>query len=51
MHLHYLVIPILAIISGILILVFPKAFHYVVAFFLIIYGLNAVFGLSHLLPH
>jgi hypothetical protein len=51
MHLHLTLLPILAIISGILILVVPKAFHYIVAFFLIIYGLLGLLGFSHLGLH
>ena len=51
MHLHLAIIPILAIIAGILVLAVPKAFHYIVAFFLIIYGLCGILGLNNLSLH
>ena len=51
MYLHLTPLPILALIAGILILVIPKAFHYIAAFFLIIVGLIGLFGLNHLIPH
>ena len=51
MNLHLSLIPILAIIAGILILVVPKAFHYIFAFFLIIYGLLAILGFNHWALH
>jgi len=51
MHLHLTLMPILAIIAGILILAAPKVFHYIVAAFLIIIGLIGLLGLSHLIPH
>ena len=51
MHLHLTLIPILAIIAGILVLVIPKAFHYIVAIFLLIYGLCGLLGFNHLWLH
>jgi len=51
MNLHVSLIPILAIFAGILILVIPKALHYIVASFLIIYGLVGILGFNHLALH
>ena len=51
MHVHLNLISILAIIAGILVLVVPKAFHYIVAFFMIIYGLCGLLGFNHVWLH
>jgi len=51
MHLHLALIPILAIIAGILVLVIPKAFHYIVAIFLLVYGVLGLLGLNHVWLH
>lgn len=51
MNVHLSLIPILAIIVGILVLVVPKVFHYVVAIFLIIYGVCGLLGYNHVWLH
>jgi hypothetical protein len=37
--------PIIALIAGILILIFPRLLNYIVALYLIIIGLHGLFGL------
>jgi len=44
MALHPLVGPIVSLIAGILILIFPRILNYVVAIYLIIIGLIGIFG-------
>jgi hypothetical protein len=41
---HPLINPIVSLIAGILILIFPAILNYVVAFYLIIIGLIGIFG-------
>lgn len=45
MTLHIDIIPLLAITAGIVILIKPKLLHYVVAVFLIAYGIIEILGL------
>jgi hypothetical protein len=45
MTLHIDLIPLLAIIAGILILVKPKMLHYIVAVYLIAFGVIEILGL------
>jgi uncharacterized membrane protein HdeD (DUF308 family) len=45
MTLHIDLIPVLSIIAGILILVWPKLLNYVVAIYLIAVGVIQIFGL------
>ncbi|MBS0629144.1 MAG: DUF3096 domain-containing protein [Verrucomicrobia bacterium] len=42
--LHPLLSPILTLLAGILILIFPAILNYIVAFYLIIVGLIGIFG-------
>ena len=44
MQVHPWVGPIIALIAGILILIFPRILNYVVAIYLIIIGLMGLFG-------
>lgn len=44
MSLHVTLLPLLALLAGILILVMPKMLHYIVAAWLIVYG---IIGLVH----
>lgn len=44
MLLHPLLGPILTLLAGILILIFPAILNYIVAFYLIIVGLIGIFG-------
>ncbi len=44
MLLHPLLSPILTLLAGILILIFPAILNYIVAFYLIIVGLIGIFG-------
>lgn len=46
MNLHITLMPLIALIAGILILVMPKLLNYIVAIYLIIIGLVGVFGLN-----
>lgn len=46
MTLHIDLIPILAIVAGILILIRPKILNYVVAIYLIAVGVIQIFGLQ-----
>lgn len=41
---HGLTTPIISLIAGILILIFPRILNYVVAIYLIIVGLMGIFG-------
>lgn len=45
MTLHIDLIPLLALIAGILILIKPRLLHYIVAVYLIAYGLIEIFGI------
>lgn len=45
MNLHFTLMPLLALVAGILILIRPKLLNYVVAIYLIIIGLVGLFGL------
>lgn len=42
--LHPMLSPILTLLAGILILIFPAILNYIVAFYLIIVGLIGIFG-------
>jgi hypothetical protein len=44
MELHPLLNPIISLIAGIIILIFPTILNYVVAFYLIIIGIIGIFG-------
>jgi len=46
MTLHITLMPLLALIAGILILVAPKLLNYIVAVYLIIFGIVGLFNLS-----
>lgn len=48
MNMHISIGPLLALISGIIILVFPKLLNYIVAIYLIIVGLLGLFGAGHI---
>jgi hypothetical protein len=42
---HYTIVsPVIALIAGILILIFPRLLNYIVAIYLIIVGLIGIFG-------
>ncbi len=47
MTLHPLVYPIISLLAGILILIFPAILNYVVGIYLIIIGLLGIFGRTH----
>ena len=44
MHMSLSIAPIIALIAGILILIVPRLFNYIVAIYLIITGLLGLFG-------
>ncbi len=44
MQVHPWIGPVIAIVAGILILIFPRILNYVVAIYLIIIGLMGLFG-------
>ena len=46
MTLHIELIPILSLIAGILILIYPKILNYVVAIYLILIGIVQIFNIS-----
>lgn len=46
MTLHLELMPVLALIAGILILVAPKLLNYIVAAYLIVYGVVGIFNIS-----
>ncbi|MEN1729000.1 MAG: DUF3096 domain-containing protein [Pseudomonadota bacterium] len=46
MTIHLELLPLLALIAGILVLAAPKLFRYIVAAFLIAYGIIGLFNLS-----
>lgn len=46
MTLHLQLMPLLALIAGILILVMPKLLNFIVAIYLIIFGIVGLFNLS-----
>ena len=46
MTLHIELIPILSILAGVLILIYPKILNYVVAVYLILIGIVQIFNIS-----
>jgi hypothetical protein len=48
MNFHFSIGPLLALISGIIILFAPKLLNYIVAIYLIIIGILGLFGASHI---
>ena len=44
MNLHISLGPVLSLISGVIILIFPKLLNYIVAIYLIIMGILGLFG-------
>ncbi|MGY6554261.1 MAG: DUF3096 domain-containing protein [Wenzhouxiangella sp.] len=46
MTLHLQLMPLLALIAGILILIMPKLLNFIVAIYLIIFGIVGLFNLS-----
>ena len=44
MEIHPIINPVVALIAGILVLIFPAILNYIVAFYLIIVGLIGIFG-------
>ena len=48
MNLHISTGPVLSIIAGIIILIFPKFLNYTVAIYLIIMGILGLFGTGHI---
>lgn len=48
MNIHLSLTPLLALLAGILILVMPKALHYIVALYLIAIGLVGLLGMHPL---
>lgn len=46
MNLHISLVPLIALIAGILILIRPKLLNYIVALYLIIVGIIGLFGLN-----
>jgi hypothetical protein len=48
MNLHISTGPVLSIIAGIIILIFPKLLNYTVAIYLIIIGILGLFGTGHI---
>jgi hypothetical protein len=48
MNLHISTGPVLSIIAGIIILIFPKLLNYTVAVYLIIIGILGLFGTGHI---
>ena len=51
MNLHLTIVPIVALIAGILILMMPRLLRYIVATYLIITGLLGLFGSGSLHLH
>lgn len=49
MNIHLSVMPLVALIAGVLILVMPKLLHYIIAFYLIAVGVIGLFGLGRFL--
>jgi hypothetical protein len=48
MNLHISTGPVLSLIAGIIILIFPKLLNYIVAVYLIIIGILGLFGTGHI---
>ena len=48
MNLHLSLGPVLSLIAGILILVMPRLLNFIVALYLIIFGLVGIFGFGNL---
>ena len=48
MNLHIRTGPVLSIIAGIIILIFPKLLNYIVAIYLIIIGILGLSGTGHI---
>lgn len=46
MTIHFQLMPLLALIAGILILIAPKLLNFIVAIYLIIFGVVGLFNLS-----
>lgn len=46
MTIHFQIMPLLALIAGILILIAPKLLNFIVAIYLIIFGIVGLFNLS-----
>ncbi|HEY8102500.1 MAG TPA: DUF3096 domain-containing protein [Burkholderiaceae bacterium] len=46
MNIHLTLMPLVALIAGILILVMPKLLNYIIALYLIIIGVVGLFGTS-----
>ncbi|MGZ3157539.1 MAG: DUF3096 domain-containing protein [Burkholderiaceae bacterium] len=46
MNIHLTLVPLVALIAGILILVMPKLLNYIIALYLIIIGVVGLFGTS-----
>lgn len=46
MTMHFQLMPLLALIAGILILIAPKLLNFIVAIYLIIFGIVGLFNLS-----
>ena len=44
MHINLSLVPLVALIAGILILVMPKLLNYIIALYLIVVGLLGLFG-------
>lgn len=44
MTLHPLITPVISLVAGILILIFPPILNYIVAIYLIIMGIIGIFG-------
>ncbi|GGC64206.1 DUF3096 domain-containing protein [Undibacterium terreum] len=49
MNIHLSIMPLVALIAGVLILVMPKLLHYIIAFYLIAVGVIGLFGLGRFL--
>lgn len=44
MELHAMINPVISLIAGILILIFPTILNYIIAIYLVVIGLIGVFG-------
>lgn len=49
MHINLTLVPLAALIAGILILVMPRLLNFIVAIYLIVIGVVGIFGLSNVL--
>jgi len=47
MNLHISIGPVISIIAGVIILIFPKLLNYTVAIYLIVMGILGLFGTGH----